>query len=333
MKILVTGGGGFLGRYIVERLLNKGHSVRIYQRSDHPDLAESGVEVICGDLSDVANIQSAAKGVDAVFHVAALAGIWGAKEVFVKANILGTKNVLEAVRKNKVPYLVHTSTPSVVFSGEAFEGEDESLPYGKNWLCHYARTKAEAEKMVLAAHGKNLATCALRPHLIWGPGDPHLLPRVIESAKSGRLKIVGDGSNRVDVTYVENAADAHLQALEALIEGKAGGKAYFISQGEPVLLWDWINSLLQRLGEKPLQKKISAANAYRAGAVAEVIWKLLQRKDDPPMTRFVAVELSKSHWYSIRNARKDLGYHPEDHPMEAGLAAFVDWWKRHKESH
>jgi nucleoside-diphosphate-sugar epimerase len=311
----------------VDRLLVKGHSVRIYQRSNHPDLAERGVEVICGDLTDTAKIQLATEGVDAVFHVAALAGIWGPKENFEQANVQGTHNVLAAVRKNKVPYLVHTSTPSVVFSGESFEGDDESLPYGKNWLCHYARTKAEAEQAVLEANSPQLATCALRPHLIWGPGDPHLLPRVIESAKKGRLKIVGDGSNRVDVTYVENAADAHIQALDALIAGRAGGKAYFISQGEPVALWDWINALLERLGEQSIKKRISAKTAYRIGAVAECIWKILQRKDDPPMTRFVAVELSKSHWYSIESARQDLGYRPESHPMEKGLTAFTQWWK------
>lgn len=326
MKVLVTGGGGFLGRYIVQRLIKNGHTVRIYQRSHHPDMADWGVEVIGGDLCDPARLELATEGVDAVFHVAALAGIWGSKELFERANVLGTKNVLNAVIKNKVPYLVHTSTPSVVFSGEAFEGEDERLPYGKNWLCHYARTKAEAEQIVLAAHCGTLATCALRPHLIWGPGDPHLLPRVIHAAKSGRLKMVGDGKNRVDVTYVENAADAHIQALDALIEGKAGGKAYFISQGEPVVLWDWINALLQRLGEKPLRKRVSAATAYRIGAILEVVWKILRRKDDPPMTRFVAVELSKSHWYSIENARKDLGYHPENHSMEKGLQAFEHWW-------
>ncbi|MCC5834128.1 MAG: NAD-dependent epimerase/dehydratase family protein [Opitutales bacterium] len=329
MKALVTGGGGFLGRRIVERLLARGCEVRSYQRSGHPDLAAKGVEVVQGSLVDRSALQAAMFGVDVVFHVAAKAGVWGRRQDFESANVLGTRNVLKCMDALGIRDLVYTSTPSVVFSGEAFEGADESLPYGRNWLCDYARTKAEAEALVLARHDGDARRCvALRPHLIWGPEDPHLLPRVIEAACSGRLKQVGDGRNWVDITYVENAADAHLQAWDALRSGRCGGQAYFLSQGEPVELWPWINQLLERIGEKPLAKSISARAAYVAGVVAEALWTVLPLKGEPPMTRFVSVELSKSHWFSIEAARRDFAYRPENHPTEAGLDAFVEWWQK-----
>lgn len=328
MKTLVTGGGGFLGRCIVERLLARGCEVCSFQRSAHADLEARGVRVVQGSLTDRPALQAAMVGADVVFHVAAKAGVWGRKQDFEAANVRGTQTVLECMKALKIRDLVYTSTPSVVFSGEAFEGADESLPYGCNWLCDYARTKAEAESMVLGAHDGSGRRCvALRPHLIWGPGDPHLLPRVIEAAGSGRLKQVGDGRNRVDITYVENAADAHLQAWDALRDGRCGGKAYFLSQGEPVMLWPWINQLLERVDEAPLKRSISARAAYIAGAIAEGLWTVLPLKGEPPMTRFVSVELSKSHWFSIEAARRDFGYHPENHPTEAGLVAFADWWK------
>lgn len=331
MKILVTGGGGFLGRRIVNRLLSRGCHVRVFQRSRHPDLEAQGVEVFSGSLADKPTLNRAVDGVDAVFHVAAKAGVWGKREEFESANVTGTRNLLECMDANGVRDLVYTSTPSVVFSGDSFEGADESLPYGRNWLCDYARTKAEAEAMVLSSHdGENRRCVALRPHLIWGPGDPHLLPRVIDAAVAGRLKQVGDGRNRVDITYVENAAEAHLQAWDALRKGVSGGKAYFLSQGEPVVLWPWINSLLERIGERPLRKSISARAAYTAGAVAEVLWKLLPLRGEPPMTRFVAVELSKSHWFSIEAARSDFAYQPESYSTEQGLDAFVEWWKKNR---
>jgi len=206
--------------------------------------------------------------------------------------------------------LVHTSTPSVVFNGEAFRGADESLPYGDNWLCAYAETKAIAEEVALKAASTQLKVCALRPHLIWGPGDPHLFPRVLARARAGKLRIVGDGQNQVDVTHVDTAADAHLGALDALLAGRANGKAYFLSQGEPVKLWEFINRLLVGAGEKPVTRRISKRAAYCLGALLEGVWTLCRLKGEPPMTRFVAVELAKDHWYDVSAARRDLGLKP-----------------------
>ena len=329
MKILVTGGGGFVGGYIVERLLARGYAVRSIGRSPQPELVAKGVEVVCGDLTDATAVSAACEGVDAVFHVAARAGVWGSWESFYGPNVIGTRNVLSACRKWQVKRLVYTSTPSVVFNGDSIRGGDESLPYGKNWLCHYAETKALAEQEALAANSEKLQVVALRPHLIFGPGDPHLLPRVIESVKAGRLRIVGDGSAKVDVSYVGNVADAHLDAFDALERGKGAGQAYFISQGEPVDLWPWLNSILEGLGQPPLTQKIPLPLAYGIGALCEGAWKVLRRRTDPPITRFVAVELAKDHYFDIRKAQHVLGYQPRVPMNEALKLTIQDLIRRH----
>ncbi|MBC8371474.1 NAD-dependent epimerase/dehydratase family protein [Opitutales bacterium] len=329
MKILVTGGGGFVGGYIVERLLARGYAVRSIGRSPQPELVAKGVEVVCGDLTDATAVSAACEGVDAVFHVAARAGVWGSWESFYGPNVIGTRNVLSACRKWQVKRLVYTSTPSVVFNGDSIRGGDESLPYGKNWLCHYAETKALAEQEALAANSEKLQVVALRPHLIFGPGDPHLLPRVVESVKAGRLRIVGDGSAKVDVSYVGNVADAHLDAFDALERGKGAGQAYFISQGEPVDLWPWLNSILEGLGQPPLTQKIPLPLAYGIGALCEGAWKVLRRRTDPPITRFVAVELAKDHYFDIRKAQHVLGYRPRVPMNEALKLTIQDLIRRH----
>ena len=329
MKILVTGGGGFVGGYIVERLLARGYAVRSIGRSPQPELVAKGVEVVCGDLTDATAVSAACEGVDAVFHVAARAGVWGSWESFYGPNVIGTRNVLSACRKWQVKRLVYTSTPSVVFNGDSIRGGDESLPYGKNWLCHYAETKALAEQEALAANSEKLQVVALRPHLIFGPGDPHLLPRVIESVKAGRLRIVGDGSAKVDVSYVGNVADAHLDAFDALERGKGAGQAYFISQGEPVDLWPWLNSILEGLGQPPLTQKIPLPLAYGIGALCEGAWNVLRRRTDPPITRFVAVELAKDHYFDIRKAQHVLGYRPRVPMNEALKLTIQDLIRRH----
>ena len=329
MKILVTGGGGFVGGYIVERLLARGCAVRSIGRSPQPELVAKGVEVVCGDLTDATAVSAACEGVDTVFHVAARAGVWGSWESFYRPNVIGTRNVLSACRKWQVKRLVYTSTPSVVFNGDSIRGGDESLPYGKNWLCHYAETKALAEQEALAANSEKLQVVALRPHLIFGPGDPHLLPRVVESVKAGRLRIVGDGSAKVDVSYVGNVADAHLDAFDALERGKGAGQAYFISQGEPVDLWPWLNSILEGLGQPPLTQKIPLPLAYGIGALCEGAWKVLRRRTDPPITRFVAVELAKDHYFDIRKAQHVLGYRPRVPMNEALKLTIQDLIRRH----
>ena len=311
MRILVTGGGGFLGRYIVSLLCDQGHQVAILGRSPHPDLEARGVEPFYGDLADRALVETACRKREAVFHVAARAGVWGPWEAYFQANVTGTRNLIHGCRRHGVDFLVYTSTPSVVFDRRPWRDADESLPYGRRWLCHYAHTKAIAEREILASHSpEGLRTLALRPHLIWGVGDPHLVPRVVERARRGRLRIVGRGDNRVDITHVRNAAAAHIDALRALKADRGGGRAYFISQGRPVVLWDWINDLLQRLDIPPVEGRISLPVAYGVGWILEGVYGLFRRHGEPPMTRFVAFELAKDHFFSIGAARNDLGYRP-----------------------
>ena len=312
MLALVTGAGGFLGRYIVEQLLARGDRVRGFARGDYPELSNQGVRMIRGDLRDAEAVAAACREVDVVFHVAGVAGIWGPWEHFYSINTLGTRNVVDGCRQAGVGRLVYTSSPSVTFDERDQCGVDESAPYPTRWLCHYPHSKALAEQQVLAANDTVLATCALRPHLIWGPRDDHLIPRLLARARSGRLRRVGDGTNLIDVVYVENAAAAHLQAADALSPGSpVAGRAYFISQGEPVNCWAWINEILALAELPPVTKSISARSAYRLGAAMEIIYRLLRKKSEPPMTRFLAAELSTSHYFDITRARKHFGYDPQ----------------------
>lgn len=304
MKAVVTGGAGFLGARIVNRLLERGDEVVVFSRT--PKAVPEGAETKRGDLREAGDVFRAVEGADAVFHVAAKAGVWGPREEYFGINLTGTRNVLAACQKHGVRNLVYTSTPSVVFDRGGISAGDESLPYPEKFLTHYAETKALAEQEVLAANGVNdLRTVALRPHLIWGRGDPHLLPRVLERARAGKLKQVGNGRNKVDITHVNDAADAHLLALDNI--ETAAGNAYFISS-ETVELWPWINKVLERAGIPRLSATVGAATAYRAGAVMEFLWKVMAKKSEPPMTRFVAENLATSHWFKLDAAKRDLGY-------------------------
>lgn len=314
MRALVTGGGGFLGQYLVEQLLAAGHNVTVFSRGHYPELASIGAKVVQGDIRDPEAVTNACRGIEAVFHTAAVPGVWGSWSTYHGINTIGTQNVIDACRTHSVARLIHTSSPSVVFDGSDHVNADESLPYPTKWLCHYPHSKALAEQLVLAANGSDLKTVALRPHLIWGKRDNHLIPRLLQKARSGRLRIVGDGTNRVSMINVENAAAAHVQAEAALRQhGKCAGKAYFINEVESVNLWDWINDILQRasvaqIAVAPVTKQISAKTAYRVGAIMETIWKVLP--GEPPMTRFVASQLATSHVYSVQNAITDFGFHP-----------------------
>jgi nucleoside-diphosphate-sugar epimerase len=258
-------------------------------------------------------------------------GIWGRREEFERTNVEGTRTIIAACRAQGVRRLIFTSSPSVVFNDGDLAGADESRPLGSVFPADYPRTKAEAERLALAAHDpRGLAVTALRPHLVWGEGDRNLLPRVVARARSGRLRIVGEGRNKVDLTHIKNVVDAHLLAENALSrpDSPAGGRAYFITNGEPVVLWDWINDLLARLGIAPVTKRISLPAARRIGAVCEAAWRLLPLAGEPPMTRFLAAELAKDHWFDISAARRDLGYAPRV-TMAAGTVAIVPWLKQH----
>jgi 2-alkyl-3-oxoalkanoate reductase len=322
---LVTGGGGFVGRAVVSRLLTLGVQTRVIGRHRYPQVEAAGATCMVGDIADGDVLCQAVQGVDVVFHVAALAGIWGSWSDYYRVNVQGTENIVQACRKAKVPFLVYTSTPSVVFNGEDICGGDERLPYGRDFLCHYAKSKAMAERMVLAATGDDLKTCALRPHLIWGPGDPHLLPRLLARGREKSLRQVGDGSNLVDISYIDNVAEAHILAAKNLAgPGTASGKTYFISQGEPVRLWQWINDLFSRMAIPPVEKRVSLTTAYRLGRILEMVYTLLRLRQEPRMTRFLAEQLAKSHYFSIAQAQLELGYAPLI-STEEGLRRTVQW--------
>jgi nucleoside-diphosphate-sugar epimerase len=334
MRTLVTGGGGFLGRYLVEALLAEGHQVRTLSRGAYPELQALGVEHVRADLAGpVGDIERAFRGRDVVFHVAAKAGVWGPRAEYERANVQATRNVIAACERARVERLVHTSSPSVVFDGRDHLDAGNDLPYPSRYLAHYPRTKAQAEQLVLGANARwGLATVALRPHLVFGPRDPHLIPRVVERARAGRLPVVGDGSNLVSMTFVANAAAAHLDAARTLEIGSPhAGQAYFIAQEEPVRLWDWLGELLDALEVPRPSRRVSRRSAYAAGAVLETAWRTLRLRGEPPMTRFVALQLASSHTYDMEPARRDFGYRERVGMAEATERLLADLQARERE--
>ena len=333
MKAVVTGGGGFLGKAIVKMLIERGDEVTVLGRSDYPDVAALGATCVKGDVVDFALMKDVVADQDVVFHVAAKAGVWGDPLDYEAANVTGTQNVIDACVARGVSRLVHTSSPSVTFGGGDAVHATESLPYPKTHLYHYGRTKAEAERRVLAAnasaHKKGpmvLLTTALRPHIIYGPGDPHILPRMIARHRQGRLRIVGDGTNQIDITYVDNGAHAHLLACDALGQHnpKNAGKPYFISDGVPVVPWQWLNRIFAELKMPPLTKSVPYGVARVVGAMLEGAWSAFDLKGEPPMTRFVAAQLGTSHHYDLSAARNDIGYEPVV-DGDTALAGTIPW--------
>lgn len=308
-KVLVTGGGGFLGSAIVTRLVERKYHVRSFSRSPYPELLSMGIEQIQGDICNKSEIEHALRGVDLVFHTAAKAGIWGNYSDYYRTNVTGTQNVIAGCKKHHISRLIYTSSPSVVFNGKDMEGVNESVPYPATYHAYYPQTKAIAEQAVIKAAGQGLMTIILRPHLIWGPGDKHFVPRII--ARANRLVRVGNGKNLIDTVYIDNAADAHILAAEALEKNpKLSGNIYFISQGDPVPLWDMINHILKAAGLAPVRRSMPRNMAWLIGVMLELAYRSFNITKEPRMTRFLADELAKAHWFDISAAGKDLGYTP-----------------------
>jgi nucleoside-diphosphate-sugar epimerase len=321
---LVTGGGGFLGKAIVKKLLKEKIKVTSFSRNFYPGLEQMGVRQIQGDLADRENVVKAFGKMDTVFHTAAKPGIWGPFEEFFKANVTGTRNVIKACMKNHIKQLIYTSSPSVIFDEYDMENVDESVPYPEKYLAPYPETKAMAEKLVKQAAKKGLNTIILRPHLIWGPEDNHLVPGII--SRAGKLKQVGPNDDLVDTIYIDNAADAHILASQKLLENPLlSGNIYFISQDEPVSKWKMANAFLEAAGFPPIKGHVSGKTAYIAGTIFEFVYQLFNIKKEPPMTRFAAKELATSHWFNISKAKKDLGYTPKVSTQE-GLQRLKHWF-------
>ena len=314
MKVLVTGGSGFLGQGLCRGLLAQGHAVFSLQRHHSDALVALGVTQVLGALDDVAKVRSALAGVDAVMHNAAKASGWGVWQDFERTNVTGTAVLLAEARSAGIRRFVYTSTPSVVHAGTTpvRGGNEGNTPYATHFSAHYPHSKMLAERAVLAANAPDFATVALRPRLIWGPGDTQLLPRLVERARAGRLRFIGDGSNRMDCTYIDNVVQAHLLALEHLQPGATcAGKAYFISNGEPMPIRDIVNGLLDAAGAPMVQSSVPFAMAYAAGMLCETLWRVFRATGEPPMTRFLAEQLSTEHWYDCSNAHRDFGYMPQ----------------------
>ena len=316
-QVLITGAGGFLGSAIAKQALDRGFKVKGLARGLYPHLSALGIEMIQGDLADQEAVLQASQGCDAIFHVAAKAGAWGKPESYYRSNVLGTQHVIHACQHLEIPKLIFTSSPSVIHDHADIEGGDESLPYPSKFLAEYPATKAQAEQCVLAANSQTLTTIALRPHLIWGPGDQHLIPRILDRARKGRLRHLAP-HKKVDSIYIDDAARAHWNAFDHMHpQAQCAGKAYFISQGEPWAIQDLINGILQALGEKPVYRTFSPKLAYMIGACLEIIYKVLGKEEEPIMTRFIASQLSTAHWYTIEAARQDFGFEPRHSIQEA----------------
>ena len=333
MKVLVTGGGGFLGTRITELLVARGDCVRVLGRRRYPHLESLGAECVAADIRDADAVRSACTGVDVVFHVAGLTGMWGPRKAFFETNVAGTVNVVEACQHHGVGRLVYTSSPSVVHGVDStiINAGDEGMPYPRRYLAPYPESKARAEHHVLQANGETTATCAIRPHLIWGAGDRHLVPRIAARAKAGKLTHVGDGKNLVSLTYIDNAATAHLQAADVLAPGSpVAGKAYFVVDAEPVLLWGWIRDLVARLGLAPPTRVISYPVAYGCAWLSEIACRLLPCLGEPSLTRFVVAQAARPHYFSHDRATADFGYRPiVDNPT--GIDRTVEWLQQNPE--
>jgi 2-alkyl-3-oxoalkanoate reductase len=326
--VLVTGGGGFLGTTLVKLLRARGLQVKSIARRFYPRLQELGVEQIQGDVVDRHALERALAGCATVFHTAAKAGIWGPVREYERVNVEGTRNLIAACKEQGARRIIFTSSPSVIFNGLDLNGVDESIPYPPSFEAAYPRTKAEAERMILAASGWDLATISLRPHLIWGPGDNNLLPRIVARARTGRLRRVGRRDPLIDPIYIDNAAEAHLLAAERLEPGAPiAGRTYFVTQGERIPLWDMINQLLGAARIAPVDRSISRPLALAAAGVMELTYFLSGKDGEPPMTRFLVRQLSTTHWFNIAAARRDLGYQPRVSIAE-GMRQLREWLDR-----
>lgn len=327
-SVLVTGGGGFIGLALVKELCQQGKAVRVLGRHCYPTVKAVGAVSLQGDIRNKEDVQQAATGCDTVFHVAAKAGIWGSFQEYYAVNVQGTLNVLAACKELGIKNLVYTSTPSVVFDGYNLEGADESLPYSAKPLCAYVATKILAEQHVLHNTSDELRTAAIRPHLVWGPDDTNLIPRLMNRGRKQSLRIIGDGKNQVDIAYIDNVVHAHILAAENLAgTGSAAGHAFFIGQQEPVQLWPWINELFTEMEVPLVTSQVGLGTAKAVGWLLEKGHALVGSKEEPKMTRFLAEQLALSHWFSKKKAATLLGYQ-EKVSTETGVERLIAWLRQ-----
>lgn len=320
MRVLVTGASGMLGRAVAQAITGRGHTVTVMQRRP------SGLDCdeILGDITDQRTVRSAVVGHEAVVHLAARVSPTGRWREFSDVNVEGTRNLLDASRRAGVARFVQVSTPAVASSGAAHVGEAALPADPATTRSHYARSKAMAEQLVLACAGGTMAVVAVRPHLVWGPGDEQLVARIVDRAAAGRLRVIGSGAALVDSTYVDNAADAITAALARAPE--IDGWALVISNGEPRPIAELLGSLCGAAGVELPPGRVPAWAAKAAGAAVEAVWRVGGIRQDPPMTRFLAEQLSTAHWYDQRRARELLDWTPAV-SLDRGIARLAEWYR------
>ena len=305
MRVLVTGASGFLGRAVAAAVRDAGHEVRTFQRRAS---GVAGVEEQRGSMADAAAVRRAVDGVEAVVHLAAKVSLAGDPADFTRVNVDGTRILLEAARAAGVRRFVHVSSPSVVHTGASIAGDDAAHASPEHARGDYARTKAAAELLALDADVPGFAVVAVRPHLVWGPGDEQLVGRIVDRARRGRLPLLDSGAALIDTCYVDNAASAMVAALDRAED--VHGRAYVVTNGEPRPVADLLAGICTASGVPAPRLHVPAGVARAAGSLVEAVWRVRPGSDEPPMTRFLAEQLSTSHWFDQRRTRADLHWTP-----------------------
>ena len=307
MKVLVTGAGSLLARRTAEALLARGDEVVCMQRHR----AAIDVQQVLGDVRDVERVTFAAAGCDAIIHAAAKVGVVGRWEEYRGINVDGTANIINAAVTHGIARVVHVSTPSVAHVGDAIVGGGADPATTGRRGAWYPESKAIAEQLALGAASADLGVVAIRPHLVWGPGDTQLVGRIVERARAGRLALVGGGAALIDTTYIDGAADALLAALDAVHPSeRCSGRAYVVANGEPRPIRELVLGICAAAGVEVTPREVPRSVATFAGSLVESVWRLRRTQTEPPLTRFLAEQLGTAHWFDPRPVRDDLGWTP-----------------------
>ena len=324
----MTGTGSLLLGGLASELLRRGDEVVCLQRRPAAFMGHQNAHEVLADICNTDAVALAAKGCDAIIHGAARVGVVGSQKEFYDTNVLGTENILRAAEQLSISRLVFVSTPSVAHTGASLVGAPAGRAEIGRSRSYYAESKAIAERTVLNARNSQLAVVAIRPHLVWGPGDTQLVGRIVERAKSGRLAVVGTGNALVDSTYIDNAISAHIAALDALHIGSAcDGKAYVVSNGEPRTVNELMRSMCESAGVPFEPRHLSLTLGIRLGSLVERLWPLMQ-SSEPPITRFIAEQLGTAHWFDQRVVHNDLKWAPSV-TLDEGFEQLTQWFASH----
>jgi nucleoside-diphosphate-sugar epimerase len=317
VKVLVTGGRGLLGSATARWLADAGHTVTVLQRGD----AQLPFRQIRADITDEHAVDTACRDQDAIVHLAAKVSITGPAAEFERVNVGGTARLLAAAHAWGIERFIYVSSPSVAHAGRALVGETAQPADPARARSHYSRSKAQAEQLVLAS---DLATVAIRPHLVWGPGDPQLIHRIVTRGAQGRLALLGSGGALIDTTYVDNAASAIGHALERVKHPEVRGRAFVVSNGEPRTVRELLQRITSAAGVPGPRRRVPARIAWLAGGGVEALWWASRRSDDPPMTRFLAEQLSTAHWFDQRATQAALAWRPQV-SLDEGFRRLAAW--------